>query len=243
MSNLSFKISFETIVISTMLNVILPAKSGELSKAIYLKKLYNFSYHKAISIVFVERFFDVIILLLFMFLWMYEYFVSDILKKFVIIFTLLLFLVIILFNTKIFLRFLQKIPNKFLRIYTQKVYFNVHKLLKSFWSIFFYTAFIWLIYYLTNVVFFKYAVNFDLSLSVILELFVVSSIAFALPLAPGGFGAFEGAVVFVLTAHGIPKEQALMSATVYHLVLLLMDFVLFYPVVLIKDLKINDFKK
>ena len=38
MSKLSFKISFETMIVSTALNVLLPAKLGELSKAVYLKK-------------------------------------------------------------------------------------------------------------------------------------------------------------------------------------------------------------
>ena len=37
-------------IVSTALNVLLPAKLGELSKAVYLKKFYNYSYHKAVSI-------------------------------------------------------------------------------------------------------------------------------------------------------------------------------------------------
>ena len=56
-STMSFRISLETIIVSSALNMILPAKLGEFSKAIYLKKFYNYNYHKTLSILFIEKFF------------------------------------------------------------------------------------------------------------------------------------------------------------------------------------------
>ena len=54
--------SFEAIVISGFLNFLLPAKLGELSKIIYLKKLYNFKMNNTLSILILERLFDVFML-------------------------------------------------------------------------------------------------------------------------------------------------------------------------------------
>ena len=103
-----------------------------------------------------------------------------------------------------------------------------------------YTIVLWFFYYLSNIVFFQYAVHFSLNNSDILELFIFSTIALALPLTPAGIGAFEGAVVLYLTHHGVTKEDALMSASMYHVILLAVDFLLFYPLLLIKKISLRD---
>ena len=192
---------------------------------------------------FVERFFDVVFLFLLICLWAYGYFTDELLKKSIIILSLSLILVVLFFNTKGVLILLKKIPIQFFRVYAQKIYKNINLLFKSSTSIFLYTLLIWFIYFLSNILFFKYAVHFNLSLSNILELFIVSSIAFAVPLAPAGIGAFEGAVVFILTTHGVSKEDALMSASIYHAILLVVDFILFYPILVTKEIKLKDLIK
>ncbi len=168
MSKLSFKISYETMVVSSMLNVILPAKLGELSKALYLKKFYKFNYNKALSIMLIERFFDVIVLFLLICLWAYGYFTNELLKQSIVLLSVFIIFVVLVFNTKYVLVFLKKIPIQFFRVYTQKIYKNINLLFKSSLGIFAYTLYIWFVYLLSNILFFKYGVHFGLSLSTIL---------------------------------------------------------------------------
>lgn len=243
MSSLSFKISFETIVVSSALNMILPARLGELSKAIYLKKFYKYSYHKSLSIIFVERFFDVLVLFLLLCLWAYIYASNDIVKYSIIILSILIIFIILFFNSKKTVYFLKKIPFRFIRIYILKIYKTVNKIFKSPLSLSFYTILLWFMYFLSTALFFTYAIDFHLNLIMILELFLFSTIALAIPLAPGGVGTYEVAVVLFLGSHGVDKEDALMAATVYHILLFVTDFLLFYLLLYIKKIKFKELIK
>lgn len=240
MSNLNFKISLETIIVSSVLNIILPARLGELSKAFYLKKFYGYNYHKTLSIIFIERFFDIIMLLLIMFLWAYLFFADRNVKISIILLSSVIVMVIIFFNSDFILRLLKKIPFQFIRVYSQKIYKNINKLLKTPYMILFYTLIIWLFYLISYMFFFIYSVNFHLNYQDILELFIFSTIALSLPLTPAGIGTFEGAIVLFLTHHGINKENALISATLYHIIIFAVDFAMFYIFLIIKNIKFKE---
>ena len=243
MSNLSFGISFETIIVSSALNMILPARLGELSKAFYLKKFYSYSYHKTIAIVFIERFFDVIVLFLLMCLWAYSYFSNSIMKTSIASMAFVIVAIILFFNSKKMLKYLKKIPIQLLRIYTQKIYKNINRLLKTPYFTLFNTVILWSIYFSSNVLFFIYGVDFNLTIKDILELFIFSTIALSIPLAPAGIGTFEGVIVFFLNHHGVNKEDALISATIYHILIFVVDFALLYLFLLVKDVQFKDLVK
>ncbi len=243
MTDLSFKISFETIIVSSALNMILPAKLGELSKALYLKKFYKYNYHKTLSIIFVERFFDVIMLFLLLCIWAYDYASGDVVKSALLLLSILIIMVIFFFNTTKTLQLLKKIPLQFLRIYLQKIYKVVHKMFKSPLSLSLYTVALWLTYFLGTYVFFTYAVDFHLDITALLGLFIFSTIALSLPLAPAGIGTYEAAVVFYLSTYGVSKEDALVAATLYHILLFAVDFLLLYLFLLVKDIKFKELVK
>jgi len=243
MSDLSFKVSFETIIVSSALNMILPAKLGELSKAFYLKKFYKYNYHKTLSIIFVERFFDVIILFLLLCIWAYDYASNDIIKSALLMLSLFIVVIIFFFSTTKILQLFKKIPLQFLRIYLQKIYKVVHKMFQSPFSLSFYTAVLWLTYFLGTYVFFTYVINFNLNITAILGLFIFSTIALSVPLAPAGIGTYEAAVVFYLSGYGVGKEDALLAATLYHILLFLVDFLLLYLFLLFKDIKFKELIK
>ncbi len=240
MSSLSFVVSFETISISSALNMILPARLGEVSKALYLKNFYNYNYNKSISIIFMERFFDVIVLFLLMCLWAYNYFSNTLLNVSILILATVIFVIILFFNSKKILKLIKKIPLKYIRVYAQKIYKNINRLLKNPYSILGYTLILWFLYLLSYVLFFMFSVDFHLTLKDILELFIFSTIALSIPLTPAGIGTFESAVVLFLSHHGIDKTDALISATVYHILIFAVDFILLYFVLFIKKLKLKD---
>lgn len=243
MSNLSFRVSLETIIVSSALNMILPAKLGELSKAIYLKKFYKYNYHKTLSIIFVERFFDVIMLFLLLSVWAYEQVTNDVVKSSLILLSAVILGVIFFFNSKSTLWLLKKIPLQFVRVYLQKIYKVVHKMFQSPLSLSFYTGVLWLTYFLSNYVLFTYVMDLHLNLLDILGLFIFSTIALALPLAPAGIGTYEAAVVFYLSAYGVNKENALLVATLYHLLLFVVDFLLLYLFLLFKGIEFKELIK
>jgi len=243
MSNLSFSVSFETIIVSSALNMILPARLGELSKAFYLKKFYNYSYHKTISILFIERFFDIVVLFLLMCLWVYNYFSNETVKISIISLSIVILMIVLFFNSKTMLKFLKKIPLQLPRVYAQKIYKNINRLLKTPYFALFYTIVLWFLYLLSNMLFFIYSVDFGLTFSDVLELFIFSTIALSIPLTPAGIGTFEGAIVLFLSHHGVNKEDALISATIYHILIFVVDFALLYLFLLFKNIKFGDLVK
>ncbi|MCF6173571.1 MAG: flippase-like domain-containing protein [Campylobacteraceae bacterium] len=243
MSKLSFGVSLETIIVSSALNMLLPARLGEISKAFYLKKFYHYSYHKTISIIFIERFFDIVVLFLLICLWAYGYFINEIIKYSIIILASVIFVIIFLFNSKKILCFLKKIPFQLFRIYTQKIYKNINRLLKAPYLIFFYTILLWFFYLLSYIFFFKYSVNFHLTFGYILELFIFSTVALSIPLTPAGIGTFEGVIVLFLGHHGIDKADALVSATLYHVLIFVIDFAFLYIFLVFKNIKFKELLK
>ena len=106
-----------------------------------------------------------------------------------------------------------------------------------------YPILLWIIYFLGTLFFFMYAVDFNLSFKDILELFIFSTIALSIPLVPAGLGTYEGIVVLILSHHGVSKENALISASIYHTLLFIVDFVLLYIFLFVKDLKLKDLTK
>lgn len=243
MSDLSFKISFETIIISSALNMILPAKLGELSKAFYLKKFYKYNYNKTLSLIFVERFFDIVMLFILLCIWGYEYATSDVMKSSILFLGITIICTIFLFYTAKTLFVLKKIPWQFLRVYLQKIYKAVHKIFLSPLTISAYTLLLWTLYFFATFTLFNYGVAFDLTISTMLGLFIFSTIAMSLPLAPAGIGTYEAAVVFYLSAYGVSKEDALFAATLYHILAFGIDFLLLYLFLFFKDIKFQELVK
>ena len=238
--NISFKIAFETIIISSFLNMILPAKLGEITKIAYLKKTYYIPINKITAALFVERFFDIIILSILMLIFFYLYFQNGNIKSFIIILIILIMFIGIFFKVTFFKKFLKKIPIKFIRVYSQKIYFNINKTLKSPNLIILYTLILWSIYFFSNVVFFMYGVKFQLNLSQIFELFLFSTIVLSISITPGSIATYEAAIVFILGKYGIDKENALIAAVLYHSFLYLVDFLLFGLLLLVKDFKLKN---
>lgn len=242
-SNMPFKVSFETIIVSSALNMILPTRLGEFSKVIYLKKFYNYNYHKTLSIIFIEKFYDIVMLFLLTCYMTYSYFSNNTIKNSIIILSFFIIITILFFNSKTVLKILKKIPIQFIRVYGQKIYININKMLKTPVYAFFYSIVLWIFYFLSFFFFFKYAVDFGLNFKNVLELFIFSTIALSIPIAPAGLGTFEGAIVLYLNSHGVDKESALLSATFYHILLFAVDFLLLYLFLSIKKIRLKDLIK
>ncbi|NPA45247.1 MAG: flippase-like domain-containing protein [Chlorobi bacterium] len=225
--------SLETIVVSNALNMILPARLGEVAKALYLKKFYQYDYNIAIAAVFIERFFDVIMLFFIILYWGYFYTGNEYIKNaslWLFIFILATFL---LFNSKKILLLIEKIPFAI----AKEIYLSISLMLKKTHILLFWSIVLWLAYLLSYFTFFE-----SLNLKQIVELFIVSSVAMMIPLAPAGLGTFEGVVVFYLSKYGISKEDALLLASTYHFLLFLVDMVMFFIFLAVKKISFEELK-
>ena len=239
-TNISFIASLETITISSFLNMILPAKLGEITKIVYLKKFYRISVNKITAGLFIERFFDIIILTFLMLIFFYFYFQNEILKISILVLLILILLTISFFKFNFFKQMLKKIPIKFIRVYSQKIYINIHKSLKNPYNIILWSIILWSSYFLSIMCFFTYAVDFKLNISQVLELFLFSSIVLSLSITPGSIATYEAAIVFILNKYGIDKENALIAAILYHFILYLVDFLFFSIFLFFKNISIKD---
>ena len=230
---LKFKPSYETIVISNALDILLPARIGEVIKPIYLKKFYKYPYDKGFSSLFIERFFDVIMLFFIVIIWAYFYFSNPLIQKTLLSLAIFIIFVLMFFNSKFILNLLNKFD------FISKTYKNINSLLKKSHIILFWSIVLWSIYLISYETFFS---QLNLSLTQLIELFIFSTIALSIPLAPAGAGTFEGAIVFYLNHYGISKEEALLFATIYHLLIILVDLVMFYALLVTKNLSFKELK-
>jgi uncharacterized membrane protein YbhN (UPF0104 family) len=225
--------ALETIVVSNALNMILPARLGEAAKAVYLKKFYNYPYNVGISAVFIERFFDVIMLFLIIIGWIYFFVTEEYVKKSAIILFFFIILVLVFFNTGFMRSLVEKIPFEYPKI----VYKNINSMFKKSPVLIFWSIVLWGSYLLSYYIFFDM-----LGFKEVVELFIVSTVALMIPLAPAGLGTFEGVVVFYLHKYGISKEDALLLASTYHFLLFAVDMIMFAVFLLLKDIKFSELK-
>jgi hypothetical protein len=99
-----------------------------------------------------------------------------------------------------------------------------------------YTLALRIVYFLTVAFFLKVVASFDLSWGEMFVIYLVSSIAWSIPLTPGGTGTFHAGMVLAMGWYGIAKEEALAVAVVFHLLLNLVPMVLAMAVIFYKDI-------
>ncbi len=238
----SYKTSMEASMLSLVANNFIPAKIGEISKIFYLNKKENIKKNRGLSILIFEKFGDIIALCILLISSSFVYLSN---KKYYLISIamLLLCIVFIIFLKKynvLLKKFTKKIKNKKIKVYfylfIKELSFNLYNI--SFLKLIFISLALWLLYVLTNIIFFRYAVFLDID---ILKIFTISMIAFAaisLPLTPGGIGTFQAVFIFMLSPYGISKENIIASTFILQLLYILPSLLyLFYMFYISKEIK------
>lgn len=246
-ANKSFSMlaSFEAVTISGLFNFILPAKLGELSKVVYLKKIYGFYLHRAFAILIYERFWDVMLLMMLTVV----AFALLMDQKSAYLFagsTILIGSVfLVMLNKRLIKRITGFFPLKFFRVYGRKVLFNIVAVKKEKGILFSFmiTLLVWVSFFLPVYVFFIYVVDFNLDIVEIFAVFVISSIAMSIPVMPGGVGTYQAGMVFALGLYGVGKEEALMAGVMLHLMMLIPSFLAAWIVFETKGLTLKMFKE
>jgi len=191
---------------------ITPGKLGEVIKSHLLKKDYNQSYSKTAPIVLVERYYDLVGLLLISVLgiWFLDIEQTVIVTSFVIIIAAL----IVSQQRNLVFKILEKLDKvSFLRKIVKKlfeIFDTIHFLLKPklYAKSIGYSVTAWLIEsFAVYLIFLGF--NIDLNLPTVILIFAVSSIIGGLSMLPGGIGLTEGGMIGLLLLEGIDYTSAI----------------------------------
>lgn len=206
-----FKNNFMAVWIAYFMNMTIP-RSGEVSRALVLKKYEDIPFDKAFGSIIAERVVDFIILLLFI--------ATAVLLQFEVLKTFLLNTIpvekLLIYGIVAFVIFLSAIllfiysKSKWILMIKGKIsgltegVLSVWRMEKK-WSFLFYTAIIWIGYVLTfYTAIFALKETSDISFGVVVTAFVIGSLAISF--SNGGFGVFPVLIAGILALYGVPKE-------------------------------------
>lgn len=206
----SFRNNFMAISIGYVLNLTVP-KSGEVSRALIVKKYDNIPFDKGFGSIVAERIVDLAVLLLFMVIAVFLQF--EIVKTFILDKIPLQKLLLLFFVFALVLIICYLIYRYSKSSYITSIKEKITGLKEGVFSIvymkkkaayFFHTAVIWLSYLLMfYVVFFVFPETSNLSFSAVITSFVVGSIAIAF--TNSGFGSYPFLISKILLVYSIAE--------------------------------------
>ena len=218
--NIILSKAFDYQIIGAGFNNILPLKAGEGLKSVFLKMVTNLRYRDIFPLVFIERFYDVNILIgIYILVLPFDiYYVQTMIVILALLWIMLFFMsrqqnIFTLIIDRI------KISNKnkgLLHTLLKNISSAIHK--KNILQVLIYTIIGWVVqlflYYLVLV----YFSGFDLGLSGLVALLVFTSFGLAIPSLPAGIGVYEAVMTGTLIILGVEKESALAAAIFLHMV-------------------------
>lgn len=218
---LPFRRCLEATVLCLGLNNILPAKAGEIAKAVYLARTTPIELSRSMMLVFWERFFDVNLLLCLVgaTFWNIKVRFGVCLAA-----TIVLFVWGGVFSIKFFPDFFLTI---FRRISWQRprelllaVRLEVLNTLRWSWQfrLFILTLTVWSAAAAYTYVGMVVAAGLPLTLAQTLSVLGITSLGMLLPSTPGSLGVYEAAHVFALSLFGVAKEPALLIGVTMHMI-------------------------
>ncbi len=204
-------------------NYVMPSKLGEMAKVLFLNKVSGLPGSAATEIVFWERFFDINCLVILVLFCLSKVAGSAAVISLAIVWGGLWLMLVVIRVAK--LPLLEKLCTIVPTTPARRFVFDLIKLIRRNLTVGFFTrqAFLgvltWALNCLHAYLFYRVAGGLDLAATDLLYVFVISTLGYAVPAAPGGIGLYEAAIVFGLGAAGVPKDVALSLALVQHLIM------------------------
>ena len=221
----------QALLIGQFLNNVLPLRAGDAARILALHSLGGRSRAEAAGTVVIERFFDVLALLLLLFValpWLPEVAWLRVAGALAIALTLLLLGAVVVLRVygerplRFVLRPLGRLPFLFPERVEALARNLLHGLIGLRSARLGLAAFLWtlLSWLLLGVSFWLVMLGFDLGLAPTAGLLVLiaTGLSMILPSGPAALGVFEGATVLALAAYGVPQAHALSYALVLHAV-------------------------
>ncbi len=249
---------FPVVVIGYMGNNVYPARAGELLRAYVLKRNEGVSVSASLATVIVERIFDGLVMLLFVFVGLpLAPFLTDSLRATVIIGSLAFFGALIVFlimaarpvlAARIYNPLIDRlVPARFrepLRGFIDRFMTGLAALrdLRHIVMVFFTSILIWLLE-TVKYWFVMHAFNFEVSFFALMLMNGVVNLATTLPAAPGYIGTFDTPGIAVLVAFGVVAERATAYTLVLHAALWLPITLLGFYYMARESVRWSDFAK
>lgn len=217
---LSFRSCFCAVLAGLAVNNVLPAKAGEVAKAVWIGRSNHLPLDTALGIVFMERFFDVNILAL-LSLW-FVWHMGQRNAGLLLLLCLAVgwFVLFLLRRRPERAALLARLPlppkfSEFLQHFLSALarHMSAGRLV---WM----TAtslLVWALYSLEMYVVLNGVAGLDLNRKAALSVFAVGSLGMLLPSSPGAIGVYEAVAVAALRAHDVPHDQALAAALFAHM--------------------------
>lgn len=223
LKNIEFKDKFRNILeiffLSWFVNSLIPAKLGDIYRGYLCRENYKISTSKVVGTIFVERIYDVLVLVILLGLsaaLSFKINVPEGIKTaiklgFGLAFILILGLLFIKYKKKYIYRFLpQKIAEIFLNFEEGASHSIVVGTIPI---ILFYTVIVWLLECVRLYIVLE-AVNVNIPISMVIFIALSSALLTALPLTPSGLGVVEFTIAGILTLVQIPYDVAISVAII-----------------------------
>jgi len=201
--------------------VLSPGRLGEIVRSPYIKRDYGIPISKTASIVFVERFYDLLGIIIVLSIGLvFTEFDSTIL---VVPLAIIVIVVLIFKNKKILVNLLGKISKiRFLKNINssfEESYSTATKLSKPKFFVIG-TVFSLIRFFLTSLAVYVLVLGLEIKLSFeeVLVIFSTSLFVAALSLIPGGIGVFEGGWIALLVVNGVPYDLAITSSLLIRII-------------------------
>ncbi len=207
-------------LIGLALNNVLPARLGEMAKALYLRREGGTSLGKSLEAVFWERFFDLNALLAL------GVAVAALLGQGVVLYPLLalvggVWCVLVLLRLRPGAAFalLRLLPVEKLRLFATEMLelLQANLRLGFFLRLAGLTVAVWLAYMALYAVGLGFMAGLGFDPVMVLTVFAVATLGFAMPGAPGGMGVYEASMVLALGWFGVDRDRAFAVALAMHL--------------------------
>ncbi|NLX08898.1 MAG: flippase-like domain-containing protein [Chloroflexi bacterium] len=248
---------FPVVVIGYMGNNVYPFRAGEVIRAYVLKRNEDVSIPASLATIIVERIFDGLVMLIFVFVALpFADFKADWLKNIVFFSTLLfwgafmVFLVMALQperTRRLYTRLFERLPGKIggaLRGLADHFMLGLENLRRprDLFMTLVSSIFIWLTE-TTKYWFVMHAFDFEVSFFVLMVMTAVVNLATTLPSSPGYVGTFDTPGIETLKAYGVPEPLAASYTLVLHAALWLPITLLGFYYLYREGLSWQDFRR
>lgn len=234
------KTMFPITVIGYMGNNIYPARAGEVLRAVILKRREGVSISASLATIIIERIFDGVVMLAFVFINLPELakltgssgFMGNIQQVAIIGTAVFLGALLVFLLAAMFPRWTEKVGAWFIqhlvpRRFQERILGMMYQFLEGLASlrspfhilmVFFTTLIIWLLE-TVKYWFVMHAFKFSVSFFALMLMNGIVNLATTIPSAPGYIGTFDAPGIAVLTAYGIPLSTAAGYTLVLHVAL------------------------
>ena len=231
------------------LNIIIPARIGDIARSYYLKKKHGYGYSTTLPTVILDRIFDTLgIFLIVLFCsvyvitkiqlaaWFYNLLIAGVIA---------LILVYIVFEIALRKRdLIVKLKSKRLQFFLLKLFDVYDKTVRNKKKLLVFTLYsmlVWLLEGFTAYCVFA-ALDYYVNPVVIVFTVMVATLTKVIPLTPGGLGVFEGAFVVILTMFGNKSSIIGIISILFHFLMNIYGIVIGIYVLIKENISISKIK-